>query len=263
VRSIPSSLDSAIVAEIDARLARVATEHDVTVPWAIESGSRAWGFPSPDSDYDCRFLYVSRPERYLSLWHARDVIETPLDKIFDVNGWDLSKALRLLVKGNATPIEWLRSPIIYSGDNEFRDELLEVATAVVDPVLLVRHYLHVGHHQWSGWDDSMALKKVFYSLRPASSLRWLRVNPGGIPPMELTALLREGDAPDAVVQEAVDLIALKAVTHELGTGQAPPAIRAFIVDEFERASRADDVPPQPRAMATQIADAFFRRTIAR
>jgi hypothetical protein len=81
--------------------------------------------------------------------------------------------------------------------------------------------------------------------------------------MELTALLREGDAPDAVVQEAVDLIALKAVTHELGTGQAPPAIRAFIVDEFERASRADDVPPQPRAMATQIADAFFRRTIAR
>jgi uncharacterized protein len=261
VRSIPPSLDSAVVAEIDARLVGVAAEHDVTIPWAIESGSRAWGFPSPDSDYDCRFIYISRAERYLSLWPARDVIETPLDKIFDVNGWDLAKALQLLVKGNATPVEWLRSPIVYSGDARFRDELLEVAARVIDPVLLQRHYLHVGHHQWSGLGDSMALKKVFYSLRPATSLRWLRVNAGGIPPMDLSTLLSESDAPDAVVREAGELIALKAVTHELGSGEVPPAIRAFIVNEFERASGADEAPLQPRLHATEIADAFFRRAI--
>jgi uncharacterized protein len=153
MRAIPPSLDPAVVAEIDARLASVATEHQVTIPWAIESGSRAWGFPSPDSDYDCRFIYVSPPERYLSLWPARDVIETPLDTVFDVNGWDLAKTLQLLVKGNATPVEWLRSPIVYSGDADFRDELLDVASQVVDPVLLQRHYLHVGHNQWSGLAD--------------------------------------------------------------------------------------------------------------
>lgn len=81
MRAIPPSLDAAVVAEIDARLKGVAAEHSVTIPWAIESGSRAWGFPSPDSDNDCRFIYVSQPERYLGLWPDRDVIETPLDTI--------------------------------------------------------------------------------------------------------------------------------------------------------------------------------------
>lgn len=263
MRAIPPSLDSAVVAEIDARLAAVAAQHDVTIPWAIESGSRAWGFPSPDSDYDCRFIYLSHADRYFSLWPSRDVIETPLDAIFDVNGWDLSKTLQLLVKGNATPIEWLRSPIVYTGDSQFRDDLLDVATRVVDPVLLQRHYLHVGHHQWSGLDGPMPLKKVFYSLRPAASLRWLRVNGGGIPPMDLGTLLIESEAPNDVATQATELTALKAVTRELGTGEVPPAIRAFIVNEFERASGADDAPLQPRAAATAIADSFFRQTISR
>lgn len=263
MRTIPPSLDDGVVAEIDARLAGVAAEYNVTIPWAIESGSRAWGFPSPDSDYDCRFIYVSQPDRYLSLWPGRDVIETPLDKIFDVNGWDLAKALQLLVKGNATPIEWLRSPIVYSGEAAFRDDLLAVANQVVDPVLLQRHYLHVGHHQWSGLDEPMELKKVFYSLRPAASLRWLRVNPDGVPPMDLASLLAESEAPDTVVREAAELTALKAVTRELGSGDVPTAIRAFIVDEFERASGADDAPLQPRAEAMQVTDEFFRGMIGR
>ena len=70
------------------------------IPWAIESGSRAWGFPSPDSDYDCRFLFIRPRDQYLSLWPARDVMEPPLDKTYDVNGWDLAKAVKLVVKGN-------------------------------------------------------------------------------------------------------------------------------------------------------------------
>lgn len=86
------------------------------IPWAIESGSRAWGFPSPDSDYDCRFIFVRPRDHYLALWPARDVIETPLDTTFDVNGWDLAKAVRLIAKGNATAIEWLRSSIVYAGE---------------------------------------------------------------------------------------------------------------------------------------------------
>ena len=120
MRAVPSSLDPAVVAEIDARLAGVETEHGVRIAWAVESGSRAWGFPSPDSDYDCRFLYVRPREDCLSLWPARDVIETPLDAVFDVNGWDLAKAVRLVVTGNAVASEWLRSPIVYPGDALFR-----------------------------------------------------------------------------------------------------------------------------------------------
>ncbi len=105
MRSIPADFDAATVAAIDERLDLVVRDERVAMPLAIESGSRAWGFASPDSDYDCRFLYVRRRRDYLALWPHRDVIETPLDGLLDVNGWDVAKALRLLVKGNAVVIE--------------------------------------------------------------------------------------------------------------------------------------------------------------
>ena len=41
-------------------LAQVEAERNVRVLFACESGSRAWGFASRDSDYDVRFLYVHR-----------------------------------------------------------------------------------------------------------------------------------------------------------------------------------------------------------
>ena len=92
----------------------MTADHNVRILLAVESGSRAWGFPSPDSDFDCRFIYVRRSGEYLSLFPPRDVIEFPPDPLLDVNGWDLGKALRLLLKGNAVVIEWLTSPYIYA-----------------------------------------------------------------------------------------------------------------------------------------------------
>jgi hypothetical protein len=120
LRTLSADFDPAVVAAIDARLDAIAHEHHATVLLAIESGSRAWGFPSPDSDYDCRFIYVRRREDYLTLYPPRDVIEFPLEGELDVNGWDLGKALRLLLKGNAVVIEWLTSPYAYAGDASFR-----------------------------------------------------------------------------------------------------------------------------------------------
>lgn len=258
MRAIPSSLKAKVVAEIDARLASVAEEFDVTVLLAIESGSRAWGFPSPDSDYDCRFIYVRRPESYLSLWPVRDVIETPLDKVFDVNGWDVAKALQLLVKGNATVIEWLRSPIVYAGDELFRDGMLALATQVADPILLSRHYLHTGRNQWT--DDGHApIKRSFYALRSAASLRWLRVRPGeGVPPMNLQALLAECEPPPGVVEASSALTALKAVSREMGVGEVPASIARFVREEFALAEQFDDASPEPRAERAALADEFFR-----
>jgi predicted nucleotidyltransferase len=105
MRSIPDSFAAEEVTAIDARLDAVVRDEQVAIPLAIESGSRAWGFASPDSDYDCRFLYLRRRRDYLALWPPRDVIETPLDGLLDVNGWDVAKALRLILKGNAVVIE--------------------------------------------------------------------------------------------------------------------------------------------------------------
>ena len=129
LRLLGPGFDPAVVAAIDAQLPRRRDEHHATVLLAVESGSRAWGFPSPDSDYDCRFIYVRRRDDYLALWPQRDVIEFPTDAVLDVNGWDLGKALRLLLKGNAVVIEWLTSPFVYAGDARFRDEALALARA--------------------------------------------------------------------------------------------------------------------------------------
>ena len=194
MRAIPESIDATTVGAIARRLDGIETSERVTIPWAIESGSRAWSFPSPDSDYDCRFLYVRGLGDYLSPWPRRDVIETPLTKVFDVNGWDLAKALRLLVKGNGTLTEWLRSPIVYRGDPVFRDEFLALAEQVTDRALLGRHYRHVGLHQFA--TGRISLKRFFYALRPAAVLHWLDAHPDRtVPPMELMAALEDGDAP--------------------------------------------------------------------
>lgn len=101
--------------EMRLRLRRAETEHDVRVLLAVESGSRAWGFASPDSDYDGRFIYVNRPDWYLSvgLEEQRDVIEYPIVDDMDINGWDLRKALRLFQRSNPGFVEWVQSPLVY------------------------------------------------------------------------------------------------------------------------------------------------------
>ena len=257
MRAIPSSLDPSVVAEIDRRLASVADEHDVRIPWAIESGSRAWGFPSPDSDYDCRFLFVRSRDRYLSLWPERDVIETPLDDTYDVNGWDLAKTLKLIAKGNATAIEWLRSPIVYTGDEAFRDELLALAGDIVDRTAVGRHYLHVAQQQRAG---APTLKRFFYVLRPATALRWLDTHPGdAVPPMDLPTLLDESDVTDDVRDAALELIAVKSDTREMGVGSPPDVLERFVMAELERAGHFEtDVPKHDLVRVQGLTDEFFR-----
>jgi predicted nucleotidyltransferase len=262
MRAIPSALDAAVVAAIDRRLDEAERDNDVRIAWAIESGSRAWGFPSPDSDYDARFIYVRPSASYLSPWPTRDVLEWPPDGVFDVNGWDLAKALRLLVKGNATVTEWLRSPIVYRGDTSFRDDLIRLAEHVLDPVLLGRHYLHVGRQQWD-LAQAGSLKKLFYSLRPAAVLRWLAANPHStVPPMTLQEALAECDAPAAVVEESARLVELKTITREMGAGIAPPVIVDFVETELARAHAVfESAVPAPRAEAIARCEDFFRAAV--
>lgn len=108
--------------EICSTLAEIEKLHNVKILYACESGSRAWGFPSPDSDYDARYLYIRPLESYLKLFPERDVIEGPIDEVKDFVGWDLQKALKLLMKGNAPLIEWVRSPIVYK-DNRYLEAI--------------------------------------------------------------------------------------------------------------------------------------------
>ncbi|MGW4354057.1 nucleotidyltransferase domain-containing protein [Nocardia sp. NPDC004582] len=263
LRSIPASMDPAVVATIDGELDRIVREHRVDVLLAIESGSRAWGFPSPDSDYDCRFVYLRPAGDYLTPWPGRDVIETPLVGLLDVNGWDLVKALRLLVNGNAVLIEWLMSPIVYRGDGQFRDELHTLADEVADRQRVARHYLHLGRRQWRLFDSNRSLKKVFYSLRPAMALRWMHEHPdNAVAPMHLPTLLAECELPGEFVESVHELTELKSRTREMGSGDVQAPIAAFISAEFERAAlEFAAVDPARREHARALAAEFFRHRV--
>lgn len=238
-RAVPADLDGRVVRSIDHRLDDVQREHSVRILWAVESGSRAWGFPSPDSDYDARFLFLRPTTDYLSPWLARDVIETPLDGIYDVNGWDLRKALDLMTRGNATPLEWLRSPIVYGGDPAAAAALLDLAHRIAEPELLGRHYASVGRQQWersgaAASEGALArLKGVFYAVRPAAVLHWMSLHADApVPPMRLQALLDEAPPPAGVVDAISELLELKAQTREMGAGPVPDPIRRFVDDQL-------------------------------
>jgi predicted nucleotidyltransferase len=251
------------VAQVDGILDAIRREHGVHIPLAIESGSRAWGFPSPDSDYDGRFIYVRPARQALTIWPRRDVIETPLVGDMDVNGWDLSKALRLLLKGNAVVVEWLQSPIQYTAEAWFRDELLAFAEHWLDRDMVLTHYLHLGRRQKIlHLDDQteVPLKKVFYVLRPAVALRWLRLNPDkAVAPMHLPTLMAECDPPADLSAMVEDLRARKAMTREMGKGEIPAALLRFIEAEFAAVEVIDrSFIPRSEAAARE-ADALFER----
>jgi hypothetical protein len=259
-------MDPAIVAQIHDRLAGVERDHDVVIPLAVESGSRAWGFPSPDSDYDCRFVYLRRPEDYLSPWRKRDVIETPLDRILDVNGWDLAKALQLLLKGNAVIIEWLRSPIVYRKDADFAARFLDLAREAGNRQRVFSHYLHLGERQrrvYFADRKRVKRKKVFHALHPALALRWLRMRPDTVvPPMNLQELMSGCDMPRDVSDIVEGLLVEKSRTNEMGEAPLDPTLGAFIDREFERARevwRPVEASWSPQAQAQ--AEAFFLETL--
>jgi uncharacterized protein len=270
---MPSSLshkifDPAVVTEIGRRLDALREREQIDILLAVESGSRAWGFPSPDSDYDCRLIYVRRRDDYLSLFARRDVVDMPLDGVLDIAGWDLAKALRLLLKGNAVVVEWLMSPFAYAADQEFRDQCLNLARQALRPNAVARHYLHLGERQRRTYfadPRAIPLKKMFYALRPAVALRWMRLHAGeAIAPMHFPTLMAESELPADVIAIVDALLARKAATRELGSGALPPPIGELIDAEFATARTLwPREPAPPDAAVRTAADALFRRWISR
>ena len=196
----------------------------------MESGSRAWGFPSPDSDFDCRFIFVRRRDDYLSPWPKRDVIETPLEDDLDINGWELGKALRLLLKGNAVVLEWLRSPIVYDGDFGFRDGLSALAARFADRAGTARHYLHLGERQRRPFRrrHEVQLKKL--SMRSGRRRCCAGCAPSGRAGGADAFPDPDGasDPPADVLEISAELIRRKARTRELGAAPLPGPIERFV-----------------------------------
>lgn len=162
---------------IQKKLEEIEKQEHVKIILAIESGSRAWGFESADSDYDVRFIYVREPEMYLRLDPVRDVIEWQLDEVFDISGWDIKKALQLLYKSNPTLFEWINSPIVYKETREGK-ELRELSKQYFDVKKSVMHYLNMASNTFDNYlqDESVKLKKYFYALRPILAAKYALEN---------------------------------------------------------------------------------------
>ena len=170
------------------KLKEIEQTENIRILHAVESGSRAWGFPSPDSDYDVRFIYVHTPEFYLKLEKTRDVIELPINDMLDINGWDLNKALRLLHSSNPTLFEWMSSPVIYH-QTEFIDQLLPVMDQYFSCKSGLYHYLSMAESNYREYlkGDVVRAKKYFYVLRPVLACKWI-LHKHSRPPMLFSEL---------------------------------------------------------------------------
>ncbi len=182
--------------QIIEKLAEIETTEDVRILHAIESGSRAWGFASPDSDYDVRFIYVRPPEYYLKLEKTRDVIELPINDVLDINGWDLQKTLRLLQTANPTLFEWMASPIVYR-QTEFIETFRPLMKKYFSSRKGLYHYISMAEGNYREYlkTEMVRAKKYFYVLRPILACRWI-LEKGTPPPMLFRELMDSQLAPE-------------------------------------------------------------------
>lgn len=248
----------AVRRDVDNRLTAIEREDGVRLLFAVESGSRAWGFPSPDSDYDVRFVYVRPRDWYLSLTPGRDVIERPIVDEIDLNGWDIRKALGLLLKSNAVVSEWIASPIRYRPDDGIVTDLAAMADGMFDTRTLAFHYASLARHaaeRWLDGEGAVPVKKYFYALRPALAIRWLRQGKGQRPPMDLHSLVDAVGLPDGLVDDIAALVAAKRESNERSNAARVPALDRLIRDELARVGEVAEGTADPRAQVR--ANALF------
>lgn len=223
--------------EIQEGLDAIEKKYNVKILYAIESGSRAWGFASPDSDYDVRFIYKQKKEEYLRIDPGKDVIEWQLDEVLDINGWDLKKALLAFAKGNPNVMEWANSPIIYRKTPEW-EKIDEAVRCYFSKKAAIYHYYGTANSTYKGYltGDKVKYKKYMYALRPLFCCKWIeRYNE--IPPMLFDTLLKLFDGTDVSLDtELYDTIRLllekKAVTSEGEMNDHIPKILKFIEEEL-------------------------------
>ncbi len=184
------------------KLHEIEQKEQIKILLAVESGSRAWGFASPDSDYDVRFIYARPKNEYLKLNKNRDVIELPVNDLLDINGWDLEKTLTLLYRSNPTLFEWFSSPIVYL-DTEFSTRCRRILPDYFSVRHALYHYISMAETNYRAYlrGETVRAKKYFYVLRPVLACRWIL--DGGTPPPMLFSELKAAELP-AYLQPAVD-----------------------------------------------------------
>lgn len=247
---------------IVAELRRIEEEENVRILYACESGSRAWGFPSTDSDYDVRFIYIHPLEWYLSIADQRDVIELPINDVLDISGWDLRKALKLFRKSNPPMLEWLHSPIVYLEQFSTIHMLTELIPYTFSQESCLYHYLSMAKGNYGAYmqGESVKTKKYFYALRPILACRWIETKQS-VPPMNFETLL-ESMLPDGILKsEIYRLLKRKKAGEELACEEKIPVIHEFIETQIRYFNRYIATVGKGTQQAEGVFDRVFRDTL--
>ena len=251
--------------EILTRLDQIEHEENVSIVYACESGSRAWGFESTDSDWDVRFIYVHPRDWYLSIdvEEKRDVIERPINDELDLSGWDLRKALQLLRKSNPPLLEWLSSPIIYIEQGETAQQLRQAVEEFYSPISTFHHYLHMAQNNNREFlkGELVRVKKYFYVLRPLLAIRWIESDPTRPVPMEFQKLVDAClDSPE--VRTSIDqLLTRKRSGSELDRESKIDVLSDFIDAELSRLEKLN--APEREKPDFEKLNEIFRNAVTR
>ena len=263
-RNLPNSESdytmNPIEQEIQQKLDALQAEKNCRLLLAVESGSRAWGYASQDSDYDVRCIYYYPQERYLDVRLPRDTVEWELNEVFDITGWELRKSLGLALKSNLTVFEWADSPIVYR-TSPWHEEFRSVIRSVMQPRMLASRYLGMAASTMHRYlqRDEVPYKQYFYALRPLLAARWVmqELVPAPVPFADLRPLL-----PQEMQSVTDELLALRNGSTEKATGPAHPVADAFIVRELAALDAMLQNMPAPAEPDTAPLGAFFRSVVS-
>lgn len=248
--------------KIQAYLREIESQRNIRILLACETGSRAWGFPSPDSDFDIRLIYAHKKDWYLSLNEGKDTIELMLeDNNLDISGWDLRKSLRLLSKSNPPLLERIQSPILYLVDKPFLTELTELANTHYSRIATLHHYLSMAKKCYAAIQEnpSFKLKKFFYALRSATACKWI-MERSEMPPIQFQVMLNSLTIETELTTRIQELIDLKSTVDEAYLHQGEAPLFHFISDCIEMANAQAKMLPAAKGQKEELA-LFFRKTL--
>lgn len=242
------------------KLQEIEKKENIKILLAVESGSRAWGFASPDSDYDVRFIYVRQKEDYLRLDKIRDVIELPLNDILDMNGWDLQKALRLLYKSNPTLFEWLASPIVYR-ETSFAQELRAIMPQYFSPKSSLYHYISMAEGNYRAYlkGEMVRAKKYFYVLRPILACRWILDK--GTPPLVMFSELMKAELPAELSGDVERLLDLKMNSAEVKEIPRIDRLNEYLNESIDEIKSVVQSLDEKREVTWEELNQFFLRIL--
>jgi predicted nucleotidyltransferase len=234
---------------INESLRNAAAERKFRILYACEAGSRAWGTPSPDSDYDIRFIYAHSLSWYLSIENHRDSFEMMLPQDLDFAGWELRKALLLFATGNVSLYEQLLSPTLYFCDEPFHQRLLTLLPRFFNKRKAIYAYLKTAEQSLQGLKDGkIGIKRFFYVVRPLLACEWI-CRDNAMPPIELQRLLEIKTLPDGVKKTVCEIAEQKTALTDNISITVPPGVMEWI--EIVRTKTAKTVEAIPHAADNQ------------